>query len=149
MSYTLFFIVITDINVMVTESTRVAQVEDPKGTEDNAVQTSAGEPNAVEFVAAPVAVEATTITIPEVLATTSTSKEPVVALIPAQVELAPVSVDTTHTIMEKKSRSASTGLSPATDIMEELAHQMVQQFFTSMKVGPFRGKFFRVCSDAS
>ena len=28
MSYTLFFIVITDINVMIAESTRVAQVED-------------------------------------------------------------------------------------------------------------------------
>ena len=38
MSYTLFFIVITDINVMVAESTGVTQVEDPTisfGTEDN------------------------------------------------------------------------------------------------------------------
>ena len=29
MPYTLFFIVITDVNVMVVESTGVAQVEDP------------------------------------------------------------------------------------------------------------------------
>ena len=116
MTYTLFFIVITDINVMVAQSTGVAQVEDPMvsiGTEDNAVQTSANEPSAVEFVAASVAVEATTMTVPEVLATTSTSQEPVVGLIPAQVELAPVSVDTTHIIIERGSESASAGLSPA------------------------------------
>jgi len=50
-----FFIIITDINVMVVESTGVAQVEDPMeclGAEDSAVQTSAGEPNVLEFVAA-------------------------------------------------------------------------------------------------
>ena len=60
MPYTLFFVVITDINVMAAESTRVAQVEDPVASisaEDSAVQTSASEPNAVEFIAAPVAVE--------------------------------------------------------------------------------------------
>jgi len=78
-----------------TDSTGVAQVEDPAaslGTEDNAVQTSAGEPSAVEFAVASVAVEAaTTITVPEVLATTSVSDEPVVGLTPAQVELVPVS----------------------------------------------------------
>ena len=101
--------------------------------EDNTVQTSAGEPSVVEFVAAPVAVEATTINVPEVLAMTSTSKEPAFGLVPTQVELAPVSVDTTRTITERRSGSASAGFSPAIDIMEELAHQMVQQFFTFMK----------------
>ena len=101
--------------------------------EDSAVQTSASESSVVKFVAAPVAVETTTITVPEVLATTSASKEPVVGLIPALVELALVFVDTTRTIIEREFRSTSAGLSPATDIMEELAHQMVQQFFTSMK----------------
>ena len=60
---------------------------------------------------------ATTIIVLEVLATTSVSDEPVVGLTPAQVELVPVS----HSIMV-----ASVGLSPATDIMEELARQMVQ-----------------------
>ena len=57
MSYTLFFIVIIDINVMVAESTGVTQVEDPMaslGAEDITVQTSAGEPSVVEFVAVPV-----------------------------------------------------------------------------------------------
>ena len=57
------------------ESTGVAQVEDPAasiGTEDSAIQNSAGEPSAVEFTVASIAVEATTtITIPEVLETTS------------------------------------------------------------------------------
>ena len=53
------------------------------GVEDSAVQTSASEPSVVEFVAAPVAMEATTINVPEVLAMTSMSKEPVVGLVPA------------------------------------------------------------------
>ena len=73
MLYTLFFIVITDINIMVAESTGLAQVNDPTasiGAEDSAVQTSAGEPSAMEFAATSVAVEATTTTVPEVLATT-------------------------------------------------------------------------------
>ena len=104
-----------------TESTGVVQVEDPAvslGVEDSTVQTSAGEPNAVEFVVASVAVEAAiTTTVPEVLATTSVSDEHVVGLTPAQVELVLVS----HFIMERGSGSASAGLSPATDIMKELA----------------------------
>ena len=47
MPYTLVFIVITNVDVMVAESTEIAQVEDPVASisaEDNAVQTSAGEP---------------------------------------------------------------------------------------------------------
>ena len=87
----------------------------------------------MEFVSAPVDVKATTITVPEVLTTTTASKELAIGLTPAQVELAPISVDTTHTIMERGSESAQVGLSPAMDIVEELAHQMVQQFFASMK----------------
>jgi len=94
-SYTLVFIVTANIDVMVAEGTGLAQVEDPVASihaEDSAVQTLAGEPSAVEFVAAPVAMEATTITVLEVSATTSVSKEPVVGLIPAQIKLAPISV---------------------------------------------------------
>ena len=106
MLYTLFFIVITDINVMVAESTEAAQVKDPVESlraEDSVVWIPAGEPSIVELVAVAVAVtvETTTITVPEVLATTSVSDEPVVDLIPAQVELAPVSVDATRTIIER------------------------------------------------
>jgi len=133
---TLLFIITTDIKVMVAESTGIAQVEDPMeslGAEDNAVQTSAGKPSAVEFVATSVAVEATTTTIPEVLASVSESKEPVVGLIPIQVESTLASVGVTHPFIERESGSALAGASPATDIMEELAHQMVQQFFASMK----------------
>ena len=77
------------------ESTGVAQVEDPAtsiGAENSKVQTSAGEPSAMEFVVASVAVEAAiTITILEVLTTISVSDEPVVSLTPAQVKLVPVS----------------------------------------------------------
>ena len=55
------------------ESTRGAQVEDPAANidaEDSTVQTSAGEPNAVGFAVASVAVEAAmTITVPEVSVT--------------------------------------------------------------------------------
>ena len=82
------------------ESTGVAQVEDPAasiGTEDSSIQTSAGEPSAVEFAIASVAVEATTTsTVPEVLATTSVSNEPVIGPTPARVELDPIS----HSVME-------------------------------------------------
>ena len=76
------------------KSTGVAQVEDPAagiGAEDSIVQTSAGESSAVEFAVA------TTITIPEVLVTTSVSDEPVVGLTPVQLELVPVS----RFVMEK------------------------------------------------
>ena len=115
------------------ESTGVVQVEDPAasiGAEDSTVQTSVREPSTVEFVVASVAVEAaTTITVPEALATISVSDEPVVSLTPAQVEPVPVS----RSVMERGSGSTSAGLSPANDIMEELARQMVQQFFASMR----------------
>ena len=89
------------------ESTVVAQVEDPAatiGAEDSTVQTSAGEPSAVEFVVTSVAVEAaTTITIPEVSVTTSVSEEQIVGLTPAQVELVPVS----RPVMKRGSGSTS------------------------------------------
>jgi len=115
------------------ESTGIAQVEDLAvsiGAEDSTVQTSAGEPSAVEFAVTSVSMEAaTTTTVLKVLATTSVSDEPVVDLTPARVELVPVS----HSVMERGSGSISTGLSPGNDIMEELAHQMVQQFFASMR----------------
>jgi len=90
------------------------------------VQTLVGESCAVEFVVASVAVEAaTTSTVLEVLATTSVSNEPVIGPTPARVELVP--------IMERGFRSTSAGLSPTNDIMEELACQMVQQVFASMR----------------
>ena len=111
---------------MVTESTGVAQVEDPAaslGAEDSTVQTSASESSVVEFVVASVAVDATTtITVPEVLATTSVSNEPVVGPTPARVDLVPVS----RSVMERGSGSTSIELSPANDIIEELARQMVR-----------------------
>ena len=110
-----FFIVITDINGC--REYWGAQVEDPMasiGVEDIAIQTLASEPSVVEFVAASVAVEAATMTVPEVLAMISASQDPAIGLIPAQVKLAPVSVDTTHTIIERGSESASAGLSLAT-----------------------------------
>ena len=75
------------------ESTGVVQVEDPAasiGAEDSTIQTSAGEPSAVEFVIVSVAVEAaTTINVPEVSVTTSESDEPIVGLTLTQVELVP------------------------------------------------------------
>ena len=107
------------------ESTGIAQVEDPAvsiGAEDSTVQTSAGEPSAVEFAVASVAVKvATTINVLEVLVTTSVSDEPIVGLTPAQVELVPIS----RPVMKRGSGSVSAGLSPTTDIMEELARQKV------------------------
>ena len=121
---------------MVAEGTEVAQVEDPAagiGAEDSAVQTLAGEPSAIEFAPASVAVEATTTDVSEVLALPALSEEPVVGIVPTQVESTLVSVGVTRPVIEMGSESAQAGLSPATDIMEELARQMVQQFFASMK----------------
>ena len=92
-----------------TESTGVAQVEDPAasiGIEDSILQTTAEEPSAVEFTVASVAMKAATaITIPEVSVVTSVSDELIVGLTPAQVELIPVS----HLVMERGSGSTSAG----------------------------------------
>ena len=83
------------------ESTGVAQVEDPAasiGADGSTVQTSVGEPNAIRFAVASVAVEAaTTITAPEVSVTTSAPDEPIVGLTPVQDELTPVS----HPVVER------------------------------------------------
>ena len=114
------------------KSTGIAQVEAPVaniGAEDSTAQTSAGEPSVVEFVVASVAVEAAIITVPEVSVTTSVPDEPIVGLTPAQDELIPVSCP----VMERGSGSISTELSPVNDMMEELARQMVQQFFAFMR----------------
>ena len=93
------------------------------GAEDSTVQTSTGEPNAARFTVASVVVEAaTTITVSEISVTTSEPVEPIVGLTPVPAELVPVS----HTVMERGSRSTSAEFSPANDIMEELARQMVQ-----------------------
>ena len=76
----------------------------------------------MELAATSVAVEAaTTIIVPEVSVTTSVSDEPIIGLTPTQVELVLVS----HPVMERGSGSTSTGLSPANDIMKELAHQIL------------------------
>ena len=72
---------------------------------------------------------ATTITAPKVSATLSVPDKLIVGLTPAQDELIPVS----HPVMERGSGSTSAEFSPADDIMGELARQMVQQFFASMR----------------
>ena len=59
--------------------------------------------------------------------------EPAAGLVSTPSELALASVATTRTIIERGSGSAPAGLPSAMDIIEELAHQMVQQFFTSMR----------------
>ena len=87
----------------------------------------------MEFVAAPFASEATTITFPEVSVMISVSTEPAADLVSAHSELAPAFVDIIRTTIERGSGSAPAELSPAMDIRKELAYQMVQQFFTSMK----------------
>jgi len=93
----------------------------------------AGEPSVVELAAAAsVAVEATTTDVPGVLASAALSEGPVVGIVPVQVESTLVSVGVTRPVIEMGSGSAQTGLSLATDIMEEL-RQIMQQFFASMK----------------
>ena len=114
---------------MIAESSGLAQVEEPvasTGAEDNALQTSIAEPGIVEFVAASVASEATTVTVLEVLATTLALTEPAAGLISTPSELARASVDIIRTTVKRESGSAPPELTSAMDIMEELAHQMVQ-----------------------
>jgi len=103
------------------------------GVKDNALQTSTAEPGTVEFVVAPVALEATTITVPEVPVKTSASTEPAVGFIFAPSEIAPASTDIIHTTIERGYGSAPTEVASVMNIMKELTHQMVQQFFTSMR----------------
>jgi len=106
---------------MIAESTRLAQVKEPvasTGAEDSALQTSTAEPGSVEFVAAPVALEATTITVSEVLATTSVLTEPAAVLVSTPSELAPASMNIIRTIIERGSGSAPAELAPAMDIMK-------------------------------
>ena len=67
----------------------------------------------MEFVATSVAMEAATTTVSEVLASASASEDPVVSLVPTRVESAPVSVDVTRLVIERGSRSAPAGSSPA------------------------------------
>jgi len=120
---------------MIVESTGLAQVEEPvrsTGAEDNALQTSTVEPSTVEFIPVTVASEAT-ITVPKVPVTTSALTDPAAGLVSAPSEMAPASTDIVRTIIERGSGSAVAELAPAMDIMEELARQMVQQFFTSMR----------------
>jgi len=70
-----------------------------------------------------------TITVPEVSVIISVPDEPIVGLTPTQDEPIPVS----RSVMKRRSESTSAKFSPVNDIMEELACQMVQQFFTSMR----------------
>jgi len=105
---------------MITESTGLAQVEEPvasTGAEDNVFQILAGKPSTVEFVAVLVASEATTIMVPEVSIKISVSTEPAAGLVSAYSELAPASVDIIRTTVERRSGSALVELSPAMDIM--------------------------------
>ena len=100
---------------------------DPEGS---TIRTSTEGPEEVRFAVTSVTVEAaTTITVPEVSTTLSVPDEPVVGLTPARDELIPISCP----VMERESGSTSAEFSLANDIMKELARQMVQQFFASMR----------------
>ena len=54
--------------------------------------------------------EATTIDVPEVLASAALSEEPVVGIVPVQVESTLVSVGVTHPVIEMGSGKAWIGL---------------------------------------
>ena len=93
---------------------------DPEG---NAIQASTEGPEAVRFAATSVTVEAaTTATALEVSAIISASDEPVVDIPLVQDE----PIFASRPIVERGSGSSSAEFSPANDIMEELARQMVQ-----------------------
>ena len=70
------------------------------GADDSALQTSTAEPGTMEFVAPPVASEATIITVLEVPAMISALTEPATGLVSAPSELDPASMDIIHTTKE-------------------------------------------------
>jgi len=71
----------------------------------------------------------TTVAAPDVSATISVSVAPVVDPTPARDELILIP----RPVIERGSGSTSARSSPASDIMGELARQVMQQFFTSMR----------------
>ena len=114
--------------VIIAESTRVAQVEEPMastGAEDSALRPSTDEPSTVKSFPAVIISKATTVTIPEVPITTLVLREFAADLDPALSgrisEMASAPMNTVHTIIETWSESASTELDLAMNIMEELA----------------------------
>jgi len=126
--------------VIIAESTMAAQVEEPTTSTaagDNALHTSTSEPSIAKSAPVVTTPEATTGTILEVPVTTLALRKSAVDLnptLPRRIsEMASASTDTVRTIVETGSESASVELALAKDIMEELAPQMVQQFFVSMK----------------
>jgi len=122
--------------IIIAECAEVAQVEEhvaSTGAEDRTLQISTAEPSTVKFVPVVVTSEAAIVTILKVLVTTSASKEPAADPVLALSKMVSAFTETVHTIIERGSGSVSTELAPVMYIIEELAHQMVQQFFTSMK----------------
>ena len=73
------------------------------------------------------------VTISKVPVTTSVSMEPAAGHVSVLSETVSAFTETIPTIIERRSGSSSIELTPAMDIIDKLAHQMVQQIFTSMK----------------
>jgi len=100
---------------------------------DSVLHTSTDEPSLVKSAPVVVTPEDAIGTFFEMSVTTMTLKEPATSLAPVLSGTTSVPMDTVHTITEKKYESVSIELALAMDIMEELAHQMAQQFFISIK----------------
>ena len=88
--------------------------------------TSTDEPSLVEFAPIVGTPEVAIGTVPEILVITLVLKELATGLAPALSGTTSVPIDTIHIITERVSGNASTELAPAMNIMEELAHQIVQ-----------------------
>jgi len=98
--------------------------------EGRRAQASTEDPEEVKLATTSSATEiAIVVAVPEASATISISVAPVVGLTPARDELSSVP----RPVIEKGSGSASAEFFPAGDIMGELARQVVQQFFASMR----------------
>jgi len=122
--------------IIIVESVRVTQVEEPTAstdTRDSVLHTSMDEPSLVKSALVVVTPEAAMGTVPEMPVITLVLKAPAASLVPEISETASDSTDTVRIIIERGPRSAPVELAPAMDIMKELAHQMVQQFFTFIK----------------
>ena len=138
--YTPTLIIIANMIVIIAESTVMVQVEELMASidaGDNTLHISIDEPSNMKSAHVVVRPKAAKITVPEVPVTTLALRESATDFDPVLSgrisEMASALKDTVCTIIEMGSESWSAELAPAMDIMEELAFQMVQQFFVSMK----------------
>jgi len=135
-----FSVVVTTVIVMFAGDVEPAHVEEPVSITrvgESSTQASAEATPATTSAVEVIAPTVTTIMTPKVPIVTSVMIELLTGLAPVllgELSAPPsASTSTVHAIMEMGSGSALAEAPLAMDIIEELALQMIQQFFTTIK----------------